>query len=55
MKALGDIKGKIPPKSLNMYDFGMKMYSSQPITALIGSEVYIFMPKSYELRDFDGK
>ena len=38
MKALGDIKGKIPPKSLNMYDFGMKMYSSQPIVAFIESK-----------------
>ena len=24
---------RIPSKSLNVYDFGMKMYTSQPITA----------------------
>ena len=26
----------IPSKSLNVYDLGMKMYTSQPITALLG-------------------
>ena len=27
--------GSIPSKSLNVYDIGMKMYTSQPITALL--------------------
>ena len=27
--------GKVPLKFLNMYDFGMKMYTSQPITASV--------------------
>ena len=53
----------VPPKSLNVYDFSMKMYTSQPITALLGRKaelpfgwkVYFFMPKSYMFRNFDGR
>ena len=51
---------KLPPKFLNVYDFGMKMYTSMPITAfisrkaVIGQEQYIFMPKSYTFRSFYG-
>ena len=29
---------KIPSKFLNVYDFGMKMFTSQPITALLARE-----------------
>ena len=28
-------KYTVPSKSLNVYDFGMKMYTSQPIRALL--------------------
>ena len=31
----GSAQFQIPPKSLNVHDFGMKMYAPQPITALL--------------------
>ena len=41
----GSAQFQIPPKSLNVHDFGMKMYAPQPITALLERKAELWLAK----------